>query len=423
MSFAERFDRITEIVEENIEKNTGEILKLVVKEFIADEGNIGYAFEFISGYKLSEYIRKRKLCAAYRKNEERGCGWDNVLELAGYTERSSFDKAFQREYHCSPSQLLKGSTSCNLMERLTIADIIRTKKPQNPRNDEHVYFELLNDEEVSQLQQYMMLQSFFGLSLKQIMLADSLKSRNVDLFEACFLMEQEYGGIETDEYTDYEKDCMYLTINNHCSREIAEKILEDVRKKNPLDFRQFDSAYIYTISYAVGKNGRGELTSVLPHEVFLKLKELLEPGKRDIDFASFCNDLVDCYTISEIEAVLLDVNRTKDRDIWYVMYHFNQTKEDAEIIVNAAASMSDIPIQEMDREYLWFLEWPEGDARIERAKNVPYSKFTELKKKITEQCVCDDYDIEQIIVLTAERGMDFETAIKTVKTRTSWTEG
>lgn len=426
MNFVARFDQITDIVEKNINKSSGEIVRLIVETFTKDKDSIGYAFEFIVGYTLSEYIRKRKLCNAYHQKEDTDCPWDDVLELAGYSERRSFDRAFQNEYLSSPAQYLSGKREVPLVERISIWDLINSNEDvsssichESISNDEkghrNMVLDYFDDDDMQQLRHYISLQSIYGLSLKQVMLADSIRNEDVDLYVACSLMEAEYKNLGEHPYTNYEKDCLFLTINYRYDRESAKKILDDVRKTTLLDIRQFDPDYIYAIGFAVGRNGRGGLVSSLSHETFLKLKNLLKPKARDIDFAWFCNNLVDRFTIEEIESILEDESCTKERDLWCVMYHVDETREDAESLVNAIYETTSHKIMEMDTEYLWFIEWPENEERLARAKKIPYEKYCEMKQCALAEYIYNDFDIEFLMQLMEKGTIEFDVALRIVK--------
>jgi hypothetical protein len=184
-----------------------EIIKIILKEFAAEQRCMAYAFDFITGHRMPQNIRRRKLCAAFRKVENEQCKWEDVLEIAGYIERSSFDKAFKSAYESSPAQYLKGnrkvcltdslktdSIQCNFSDS-TPKDNITAMAAESPTDNHKGDYTKMNinvkkKEDVNKLNKYLNLQALYDLTLPQIMFTEMYCDDDVSIYLACSAEEE-----------------------------------------------------------------------------------------------------------------------------------------------------------------------------------------------------------------------------------------
>lgn len=422
MSFIERFDRLTEIVEDNITKPGAEIYEAILEEFLTTRECMGYTFWFIVGYHLPEYIRKRKLCAAYHIKEDTGCTWEAVLEVAGYAERSTFDKAFKREYYTSPAQYLKGEKQSPLVERLNLMDAIMMKEEEHKAGMQddtscvNPHQEAVRDllkQDWHQVKDYMSFQTVFGLSAAQVSLIDSLRLEDVDLFTACDLVQIEYGDLENIEYTSDELDRMYLTINQLCLNQNIESILSTKEINYPLNVRQYDPDYIRTVDAMINElvvQG----TPLLTHSIFEKLKRIINPAGKGY-FANFCNQVIKDYSLKEIVDIVNDEKNSKDKDIWHVMYHTLGGRKSAEDLVDVLNETSKHAIREMGWTYLTIIDANSKAKMREYAERLTYEHFCKLQDMLFENNIYDDGDIYNFGCWVARSGCFVQKALRLTK--------
>lgn len=85
------------------------------------------------------------------------------------------------------------------------------------------------------------------------------------------------------------------------------------------------------------------------------LKELWKPTKEDMElqrFAVWCKRIICSFAADEIEDILRNEFH-KDKDVWYVMYHGNKARHDAEKLISSLREKnSGYNILEMDGEYI-----------------------------------------------------------------------
>ncbi len=277
MNFKKHFNRISEIIEEHLMNDSeAEIIKIILKEFAAEQMCMAYAFDFITGHRLPQYIRRRKLCAAFRKVENEQCKWEDVLEIAGYSEQSSFDKAFKSAYGSSPAQYLKGnrkvcltdllkidSIQCNFSDS-TLKDNITAMAAESPADNHKGDYTKMNinvkkKEDVNKLNKYLTqsLQALYDLTLPQIMFAEMYCDDDVSIYMACSALEEEYKNLQPEDFDEFNRDCYFLTIHHRFSKEIAEKVVSDIRKNPMLDIHQTDIDYIQAIATSISMQDKG----------------------------------------------------------------------------------------------------------------------------------------------------------------------
>lgn len=431
MSFKEKFNSISEIVEKNIEEPDDQIIDEIIKKFLAEKRSMSYAFYFIVGYRLPEYIRKRKLCVAFRKVEKEKCKWDDVLTLAGYSERSSFDKAFKKEYESSPAQYLKGARHVKLVEPIRIISVewnhfdIREQEKSiaEERVCVHNYggekmknnINITKEQDVEKLNKYSDLQALYDLSLSQIMFAEMYCDEKANIYLACGAMEQEYKDMQAEDFTDFYQDCYYITIHCRYSKEVAEEIVRDIRENTLLDVQQLDLGYINAIGQSIATYRHRGLVRDLPYEYFEKIKNAVDAGEDDPDLYQLCSNIADSYKLGEIAEILDDKNREKGKyDVWYIMYQLDMTRGEAEDFAEILNKTSRCDVKEMDQEYLWFLEWYSDKSEWEKwATKMPYDEYVRQKKCVTEEYIYDPSIIEDVLRLALENdAITLEQSIK-----------
>lgn len=421
MNFIERFNRISDLVEENIEKDEGTITEIICNTFTVEKRRMAYAFEFIVGYSLPKYIRRRKLCRAFHEKEESGCGWDNVLEIAGYSERSSFDKAFLREYASSPAQYLGGDRKVELVEPLEIHSMESNFTQQQEyiieKSSAKAEFEMQSEDDIDLMNNYLNFQALYGLSLSQIVLAKSLCSEmSCGMYEVCSTLEREYLDIDPHLFGNFYKDCFYVSVKLRYSREMAEYVITMIRKNTLLDIRQLDANYIIMIAMLKNlknEESRNKLFQNLTYDNYLKLKDIYDPNAIDADFSFLCFVLGKDYSLEELNDIMEHLEeRDFEKTVWYLGYRINQERESAELLIRILKDAGYENIREMDREYLWFIvEKAEKEDWAQLVKKAPYEEFVRLKERIKRSRM-EDYYINEIIGMVLDDGIEFEKAFE-----------
>lgn len=432
MNFKTKFNLISKIVEENIEKsNEDQIVNIILDKFMTEPRCMAYAFEFIVGCRLPQYIRRRKLCVAFQKKENEECKWEDVLEIAGYSERSSFDKAFKKEYGSSPAQYLNGNRIINLVEPIKIQSIEwdmpksenvfeNEKNSESYKNDfkrerMNTSINIKKEKDIENLNKYVDMQALYDLSLPQIMFAEMQCDDTVSMYLACDTLEKEYKDFQPKNFTTFYQDCYYISTHCRYSRDVAEKVVKEIRDNSLLNVRQLDLDYIRTVALLVVTFRNEGLMKHLPYETFREIKSFITL-ENDYSYKNFCNlclNIVKGYSCEEVGNIIEKYNEnTFESDVLYVMYNFGLERDEAEGIIEAIYDTSKTKIKQMDTEYLWFLEWYQKDAMKKWALKMPYEKYVELKKQVTEQYIYDDFIIEYTLRMALEDNLDLKLLIE-----------
>lgn len=114
MKFADRYNSIIEIVENNISEENETIEEALSRSFGENIRLIADAFKFISGKTLSKYLRERKLIHALKAKHEFGLSLEDVAEQYGFSDAASFSKSAKTCFGKAPTQMTKKEIECYL---------------------------------------------------------------------------------------------------------------------------------------------------------------------------------------------------------------------------------------------------------------------------------------------------------------------
>ena len=103
-----KFDLVMDYIDENIRKDTETIKHGIINLIGINSNSFGQYFTVLTGDTLGGYIRSRRLY--YAAKELKGYPQKAICDIAldyGYSDQSSFTRAFTTKYGFSPSELRK----------------------------------------------------------------------------------------------------------------------------------------------------------------------------------------------------------------------------------------------------------------------------------------------------------------------------
>ena len=106
-----KFDVVMDYIDENIRSDLDVIKKGIINLIGFDSNTFGYYFRVLTGDTLGSYIRNRRLY--YAAKELQRYPQKTICDIAldfGYSDQSSFTRAFTTKYDLSPTELRKSNT-------------------------------------------------------------------------------------------------------------------------------------------------------------------------------------------------------------------------------------------------------------------------------------------------------------------------
>ena len=295
MNLKQKFERIIELVEKNVEKDAKHIAPVIGKDLGVDGRVVSESFSFMTSTSFGDYVRRRRLSRIMvdilriGQNERGNDVIGHVAYKYGYSERSTFDRAFKKEFSVTPSAVKKGAPFKGV-EMLLFDDILDNDteiEMNHTRIDEKITAAVIDDlvssgsmiinldseDDRVLLNVIMDCQSLYGLSTEQVLLAYELsddKTRD-GIVRASEAISIAYKEFEQEEKGEDFKDVIYLVINNNLYFEEAEKIVSDIRNGSNVDVRRIEKGYLDMIARYNYMDGT--ILKNLPYDVYLSKKQ------------------------------------------------------------------------------------------------------------------------------------------------------
>lgn len=324
MKFKEKFQIIIDTVEANLQMEyKGQTYDTIVKQISQQTGInekvIPSSFNFITDMTIGDYVKQRKMEAVLNYMKEHDDDDSELGEVAfgfGYSERSSFERAFKNSYGVTATSVLKGENIVRLTKPLTIRDVLEEdnmginhqdfsdKTAPKQSYGESLYFKLTKKYDRDIIEMFLDCESIFGLTLEQILIIYSLledKSRE-SLFTACMNADNIEKYREIDEYSDHERSCVYLMVNYQITYEEAEELVVWANNYG-VDPKDLDKEYLSIVTKHNVPGGF--FLKEMPQDVFLRNKELyetfIEDSPLDLTLGEVCEQLAFIFTKEELD--------------------------------------------------------------------------------------------------------------------------
>lgn len=97
-------DRIINYINENLSENLE--IDVIAAKFFISSSYLMHRFKKKTGYSLHSYIQKKRLLLSVDLMKQ-GIPITEACLQCGFSDYSTFSRAFKRMYHCSPSEFLK----------------------------------------------------------------------------------------------------------------------------------------------------------------------------------------------------------------------------------------------------------------------------------------------------------------------------
>lgn len=442
MNFREKFEKMIDTVEINVDKDARDIDQIVGKELGVSGRVANQAFSFITSLGFADYVRGRKLTKVIEEiqnltAEEIKESKDIIASTAfkyGYSDRSTFDRAFKRDFNVTPADVINNKTPYNCMERLTL-DMIMENSMERGFNSEATIDEkttaavidnlvssgsmiinLESDKDRLLLNEIMDCQALYGLSTDQVLLAYELSEdkSSKGLSRACEAISFAANELGAQEIDDDLRDALYLIVNNNLYFEEAQRIVSDIHNGSKVDIRRIDKVYLDIIVKYNYENGR--ILENLPYDAFAKLKPVILNSLNEATglnikakpdgtitaglFREACTLLAIDFTTEELLEYSDRTAKVVDLMLASMKGHVWIPREKATVIIDDLNEAGINDWRKCDGEYKdilfnTFIRYP-----------FEYSSFLSLRKELIEYGVNDKQEIYSIIKKTAEKGWD-----------------
>lgn len=290
MDLIEKMNIIVETVEENChlpcKENNQYVCKLLEKKLFMSADDITTSFSFITDMTMADYIQHRKLhniILELERNAEKEKDRDKIATAAdkfGYSERSSFERAFKGVYGVTPSAVLKGNAVAKFIMPFDLEKHIENIKANSEVKKEEnkvqyddgmsLTFDLNDLDNFSMFVKAQYCSRMYGMSYGEVMIVYSmLNEKNEENLESgCQTYSNYFLKSPWATFSEFDKDCLYLSVNYDISRDEA----EDVLALGTLDIKsglnEFDELYLWFVKTY---NGEKEIfTKNFRHDIYIK---------------------------------------------------------------------------------------------------------------------------------------------------------
>lgn len=443
MNFKDKFDKMIDIVEENVEKDSKDIAPIIGKELIVAGRTVNEAFSFITSMPFASYVRGRKLARVIedvkrmpkKERDKRQNVIENIAYKYGYSDRSTFDRAFKAYYKVTPADVVNNDKPFECVERLSLEMIMESSMENviNPEfidekttaavidnlvNSGSMIINLESEHDRALLNDIIDYQALYGLSTEQVLLAYELSedksARGVS--RACEAICFGCKELNVKEITDDMRDVLYLVVNYNLYFEEAEKIVLDIRSGSNVDIRRLDRSYIELVvkyNYIDGC-----ILENLPYDVYRKRRTFIfnlanramdlgiaptEDGRlrlRADDLFAACISLAANFSKSEIAKPTKDIIRQMDLVVAGAKGMRHMTRSKAVAIIEDLKNMGINNWRECDSDYLDIM------FAVSGAIPLSYSSYLGLVNDLKEYGVTDPDDIREVVIKTTEDGWD-----------------
>jgi len=437
MNFREKFETMVDLIEENVEKDSQEMAPIIGKTLGINGRLASDSFTFITSISFSKYVRCRKLDRIIEeiRNHE-GDERDVIAEVAskyGYSDRSTFDRAFTRDYNVTPAEVINKGMSYKAIEKLTLEAVLDSNKgdmmtPEridekttaavidNLINNGSMVINLESKQDRDLLNVIFDCQALHGLTTEQVLLAYELSDDKTEtgISRACEAISVECNDIRPDDIPDDLYDCLYLVVNNNLYFEEAEKIVSDIRNGSNIDIRRIDQMYLDMVVKYNYENGL--VLENLPYDVYVKVKPMILHSlnaatgldiKAEEDgtitallFREACTLLAIDFTKEELQEFSEKTSRVVDLMLASITNSIWIPREEATAVIEDLDKLGIENWHDCEEGYkaILFSPFKRGIFR--------YSAYIELYKDLNDYGITDEHEIHEVIRRTTEKGWD-----------------
>lgn len=442
MNFREKFEKMIDTVEINVDKDAHDIDQIVGKELGVSGRVANQAFSFITSLRFADYVRCRKLTKVIEEiqnltAEEIKESRDVIASTAfkyGYSDRSTFDRAFKRDFNVTPADVINNKIPYNCMERLTL-DMIMETNMESGFNSEATIDEkttaavidnlvssgsmiinLESDKDRLLLNEIMDCQALYGLSTDQVLLAYELSEdkSSKGLSRACEAISFAANELGAKEIDDDLRDALYLIVNNNLYFEEAQKIVSDIHNGSKVDIRRIDKVYLDMVVKYNYENGR--ILENLPYDAFVRLKPVILNSLNEATglnikakpdgtitaglFREACTLLAIDFTAEELLEFSNRTAKVVDLMLASMKGHVWIPREKATVVIDDLEKAGVNDWRKCDKGYKNIL------FNSFRRTPILYSSYISLREDLIEYGVTDEQEIHAVIKKTAENGWD-----------------
>lgn len=444
MNLRKKFDRIVFLVEENVEKDSQDISPIIGMDLGISKRMVTQSFSFITSMDFSDYVRGRRLARIIDdiKNQENP-GKDVISEIAykyGYSDRSTFDRAFKKYYKVTPAEVLNSGKPFDEMKKMSLDTVLDSDMEgymSQERIDEKTTAAVIDDlissgamiinlnseEDRIILNEIMDCQALYGLSTEQVLLAYELSEDKsmAGMSRACEAISIECRELKPAEVDDDLRDCLYLVVNNNLYFDEAAQIVSDNRNGANVDIRRIEKGYLDLV--AKYNYFGGEILRNLPYGLYMKTKsDVLEMLNKATGFniTPRPNGTIRARLFYEAESILAQFfshdeisNPTEEVKQQIDLMFAAMGKTDLYMSRDEAADiLNDIKTSGLK-------DWRECDGLYKDmlfspiSGTISYSNYLSTVKKIKEYGVTDPDDIKAVMLKIADIEWDesFEEAV------------
>lgn len=286
MRITEKYDKIIDIIEENIYLKTEEITMEINQRLGISPRALSEGFQFVSDLSLSQYLRLRRVVRALQYWKEEGCALEAAALQMGYPDQPTLSKACKDVLCCTPKQV----TQELLAEYppLTFEQILKGEYEGMLayKSDKSVNAFGITNEQYNLVSSLMEMNRWNQFDQEQLeMIYNTSKRYDVPLKEVfeffeLFAAELKSDPLEIDGYTYTKEEMIHLCYKHNMSSQTAWKRIGELRKlgyNNIFDIEE-DALEVYLYlskrEYSFSVRSCGYLASVL-HSMQRPVEDLL----------------------------------------------------------------------------------------------------------------------------------------------------
>lgn len=442
MNFREKFEKMIDIVEINVDKDAHDVDQIIGKELGVSGRVANQAFSFITSLRFSDYVRCRKLTKVIEEiqnktEEEIKESRDIIASTAfkyGYSDRSTFDRAFKRDFNVTPADVINNNTPYNCMARLTLDMIMENSMESginvettidekttaavidNLVNSGSMIINLESDKDRMLLNEIMDCQALYCLSTDQVLLAYELSEdkSSKGLSRACEAISFATNELGAREIDDELRDALYLVVNNNLYFEEAQRIVSDIHNGSKVDIRRIDKVYLDMVVKYNYENGL--ILENLPYDAYAKLKPVILNSLNEstgLNIKAKSDGTITAGLFREA-CTLLAIDFTEEE----LLEFSDRTAKIVDLMLASILTNVWIPREKAtavidDLKKIGVNDWRECDEGYKnilfntyRRTPLLYSSYLSLLEDLNEYGVTDEHEIHAVIKKTAEKGWD-----------------
>ena len=106
MKFDKHFDEMIDLIEKSTMHDTRYILDLIKSKFATyDPAMLSHAFEYITGFRLRDYVARRRLIHTLKYKKETNCSIEVAAEKFSYSLETNYMKEFKKHFHVTTASM------------------------------------------------------------------------------------------------------------------------------------------------------------------------------------------------------------------------------------------------------------------------------------------------------------------------------